>query len=509
MTVAARALDALAFGAGAVAVTILVTGGFTLGRVAIVRAEDFVAAAALIAGVRAVLRPYRVPPVRPERAVVVGAVTYAVVMGFITVTRHQALRTHALDLGYYVQLVWNIAHGYGAYVTLPAMHAWGDHFSPVFYLFVPVAWVWPGAVPLLLAQTFVLAAGALPVFGLAWERLRNASVAAALALLYLVNPSLHGVNLRDIHPQAFAIALIPAAALAFDRGRYGWCAAALIATLAGREDAAVAGVGFGLWVAAARGRWLVGALIAVASVAVLAVDVRFVLPYFRGEAYPHLHRHAYLGGSLAEILASLVARPWLWVPVVATLPKLVYLLAMLAPLGFLPLLAPRALVAALPALAINLLSKDPVLYHHRSQYTAFVLPFLVLAAIDGYRNLGRQAPRARWSTVSPAAAVSFGFVVSVVLTARTVNDLGVSKWRLDPTQQAAYRLMASIPRDASASVHERFVPHLAMRREIYVFPTGVPRPEWMLDLAAQAPNLPPGYVSVRRDGPWELWRKGP
>ena len=509
MTRAARGLDALALGAGAVAISILVTGGFTVGGVPVVRAEDFVVAAALLAGIRAVVHPYPLPAVRPERVVLVGAVTYAVLMGVIAVTRHRALRTHALDLGYYVQLVWNIAHGYGAYVTLPPMHAWGDHFSPVFYLFAPVAWVWPGAVPLLLAQTCVLAAGALPVFGLARERLGNASIAAALALLYLVNPSLHGVNVRDVHPQAFAIALVPAAALAFERARYGWCAAALVATLAGREDAAVAGVGFGLWVTVARGRWLVGALIAVASVAVLAVDVRFVLPYFRGEAYPHLHRHAYLGASLGEILVSLVARPWLWLPVVATVPKLVYLLAMLAPLGFLPLLAPRALVAALPALAINLLSKDPVLYHHRSQYTAFLLPFLVLAAIDGYRWLSARPSRSRWPAVSPVRAIALGFLVSVVLTARTVNDLGIGKWRLDPTQHAAYRLMAVVPPDAGASVHERLVPHLAMRREIYVFPTGVPRTEWMLDLATDAPNVPPGYRTVVRDGPWELWRKDP
>jgi uncharacterized membrane protein len=46
-----------------------------------------------------------------------GAVVYALVMGFIVVTRHLALRTHALDLGYYVQVVWSIATARGAYVT--------------------------------------------------------------------------------------------------------------------------------------------------------------------------------------------------------------------------------------------------------------------------------------------------------------------------------------------------------------------------------------------------------
>src|SRR5205823_8778561 len=53
----------------------------------------------------------------------------------------------------------------------------------------------------------------------------------------------------------------------------------------------------------------------------------------------------------------------------------------------LSLLAPRALAAALPGLALNLMSLDPILVNHRSQYVSFVLPFLALAAVDGGARL--------------------------------------------------------------------------------------------------------------------------
>jgi uncharacterized membrane protein len=505
---AARPLDLLAVGLGALALVILATGGFTVGAVPVNRAEDVVIALALVVGVRAFLIPYDLPPVKPERVVVVGALTYAGLMSFIVVTRHQALRTHALDLGYYVQVVWNIAAGHGARVTLPPMHAWGDHLSPVLYLFVPVAWVWPGAVPLLLGQTLILASGALAVYYLARLRIHESGAAAALALLYLLNPSLHGINIRDIHPQAFAIALIPAAALAFDRRRYGWCAVALVAMLACREDAAVAGVGFALWMAVARGRWLAGTLVATACVLLLAVDIAFVLPHFRGERYPHLHRYAHLGGSFGELLTSLAVRPWQWLPVALAPPKLVYLLAMLAPLGFLPLLAPRALAGVLPGLAMNILSIDPVLFHHRSQYQSFVLPFLVLAAIDGYRWL-RVHMVQRGASISPTTAVAVGLMVSVVLTSRTVNDLTVTRWLLSPSDRAAHRLMAQVPSHVTASVNERLVAHLGTRREIYIFPAGLPASDVILDFATVAPKVPPGYGLAARDGPWGLWQRRP
>src|SRR5262249_47617065 len=196
-----------------------------------------------------------------------------------------------------------------------------------------------------------------------------------------------------------------------------WCAAALVLTLACREDAAVAVVGFGIWLAVARGRWRLGALLAGASVLLLLIDVTYVMPYFRGEPYPHLQRYAYLGSSLGEILIDIAARPWRWIGVVLTGSRLVYLLLMLAPLGFLSLLAPRVLLAAVPALAMDLLSTDPVLFSFRSQYQSFVLPFLVLAAIDGYTRIRewRRAP-------TPPGLALFA---SVLLTAPTGNDLVV------------------------------------------------------------------------------------
>src|SRR5205814_3390662 len=45
--------------------------------------------------------------------------------------------------GQFAQIVWSIAHGDGPWMTLPAMHAWGDHFSPILYLLVPLARLGP------------------------------------------------------------------------------------------------------------------------------------------------------------------------------------------------------------------------------------------------------------------------------------------------------------------------------------------------------------------------------
>ena len=220
MSVAVRLLDAAAAGLGLLGLAVIVTGRVALGGLDLSRPEDLVVALTGVVGIRILLRPIHLPPLRPARVALVATLVYAVLMSFVVVTRHVALRTHALDLGYYVQVVWSMASGRGAYVTLPPMHAWGDHLSPILYLLVPMGWVWPGAAWLLVAQTAILASGALALFGYARRRL-DAPAAAGFALLYLVNPSIHGINLRDIHPAAFVIPLVVWAALAFDTGRYG------------------------------------------------------------------------------------------------------------------------------------------------------------------------------------------------------------------------------------------------------------------------------------------------
>src|SRR5207247_262290 len=96
---------------------------------------------ALVVGARLALAPVALPRISPRALVAGGVAIYVLAMGVVVVTRHVALRTHALDLGYYIQVVWNLAHGNGARVTLPPMHAWGDHFSPILYVFVTLVWL--------------------------------------------------------------------------------------------------------------------------------------------------------------------------------------------------------------------------------------------------------------------------------------------------------------------------------------------------------------------------------
>ena len=268
------------------------------------RPEDLFVALVLAAGLRLLLRPLPVPAFEPRRVVALGTIAYALAFSFVTVTRHYTFLTHALDLGYYVQLVWNLAGGRGPRVSLPEMHAWGDHLSPIMYVLVPAFWVAPGAVTLLVAQSAALAAGAPAVFLLARRRLGDERTAALFALLYLVNPSLHGMNVRDFHAAALAVPLLLWAFVAAEARRTLLFVGLIVLTLGTREDAALAVIGVGIWLALGQGRWRAGAVTVAGAFALLYVELQWIIPAFRGEPYSHLARYAGLGRSLTEILAG-------------------------------------------------------------------------------------------------------------------------------------------------------------------------------------------------------------
>src|SRR5262249_42622555 len=142
----------------------------------------------------------------PTRLVTVGMIIYVLLFSLISLGQHWTFRTHAMDLGYYVQVVWLLGHGLAPHETLLEQHAWAGHLSPILYVLAPLGRLARVAEALLVFQSLALALGAIPLYLLARKRVGDA-MASVLAILYLLNPSLHGITTKDFHAAALAIPL--------------------------------------------------------------------------------------------------------------------------------------------------------------------------------------------------------------------------------------------------------------------------------------------------------------
>ena len=460
----------------------------------------------------------RAPALRPTPRVLLAAAIVAYAAGFaaLSALRHEAFITGRFDLGNMVQAVWSTAHGDPLRMTSlrgDQISRLAAHVDPILVLFAPLWWIWPSPHMLLAAQAVVIALGAVPVFLLARKHLASPRAALGFALAYLLYPATGWLTLNEFHPVALATPLLLFAFWYLDEERLLPFALFAVAASACKEEIPLVVAGFGVWYAVAHRRWAAGTAIALAGGAWAAIAIGVVIPHYNAGAESDFYgRYSEVGGSAGGILETAFTHPLRVIEAAFSGRDLHYLLDLVAPLGALCLLAPLVLVAALPELAINLLSSTTTQTSIHFHYTAGLIPPLMISAIFGAKRLSR------WT---------FPVAAAIVLAALVGNyRLGpIPGWRHVPGGQTfqatagrvtdhdriAQRALRLIPSDDVVSATNTLGAHLSARRRVLSFPY-LEDSKWIA-----ADETQPGYAdryapipaatqlaALRRNPEWQL-----
>jgi uncharacterized membrane protein len=430
--------------------------------------------------------------IRAVPAVLAAAGAFGAGYAALSVLRQQAFATGRFDLGNMVQAVWTTAHGHPLQMTNlhgAQISRLASHVDPILVVFAPLWWIWPSPDLLLVGQALAVATGAWPVFLLARKHLGSSRAALGFALAYLVYPATGWLTLNEFHPVALATPLLLYAFWFLDSDRV--LAFALFAVLAVicKEEIGLVVAGFGAWYAIGRGRWLTGAAIATLGVAWSVIAIAVIIPHYHAAGESDFYgRYSEVGGSAAGIVKTAFTHPGRIADAVFTWRGLHYVIDLGAPLAGLFLLAPLVLLAALPELALNLLSATPTQTSIHFHYTAGLIPPLVIAAVFGAQRFGRWA-------VAAAALV-------VVATLVGNYRLGpIPGWRHVPGgshfqataghvtrhDRITARALSLIPKNAVVSASNTIGAHLSARRRILSFPF-VEDADWIA-----ADETQPGY----------------
>jgi uncharacterized membrane protein len=440
---------------------------------------------------------------------------YAAGFSALSILRHRAFSTGRFDLGNMVQAVWSTAHGHPLQITGlrgDQISRLGAHFDPILAAFAPLWLVWPSPDALLIMQAVAVAFGAMPVFWLARKHLGSDRVALGFALAYLIYPPTQWLTLNEFHPVALACPLLLYAIWFLDEGRLLPFAACAIVAATTKEEIALVVAGLGIWYALAHGRRWTGAAVAAAGVAAALIAIEVVIPHFnRAGTSSFFTRYSEVGSTPGGIVHTALTDPWKIVTTAVTGRGLGYLAQLVLPLALLVLLAPLALIAALPELAVNLLSAATTQTSIRFHYTAGVIPVLIAAAVFGAKRL---PPRIPVATI-------------VVVTALAANYLlgPVPLWRYFPGgeqhqaraadvsehDRIATRALGLIPPHAVVSATNSLGAHLSARRRVLSFPY-LQDAQWLA-----ADETAPGYADrlaplptavqlswLRRNPEWRL-----
>ncbi|MGB1377020.1 MAG: DUF2079 domain-containing protein, partial [Miltoncostaeaceae bacterium] len=306
------------------------------------------------------MRRWRLVRDLPLTLVLVLATTWAALFSWLSVARHEAWWTGRFDLGNMVQAIWSTAHGDFLMATNAAgeqASRLGSHVDPLLVVLVPLQWITDSAVPLLVAQAVIVAAGAVPAFLLGRRWLGDDRLAVAGALMWLLYAPIQWAVVTDLHAVTLAAPLLMLAIWAAEV-RNDWVlgvAAAL--ALMGKEQVGLAVAILGVWIIVRQRRWIAGAVLSVASLAWTLIAVLVIIPAAGTDLpRPFSERFGRFGDTPSQALVGALSQPLEVITTIGGWQRLSYLLALLLPLLFLPLFAPLLAAAALPDLLLNMLA---------------------------------------------------------------------------------------------------------------------------------------------------------
>ena len=455
-------------------------------------------------------------PVGALPAVLAAMTAYGAGFAALSILRHRAFATGRFDLGNMVQAVWWTAHGHPLQMTNlhgQQISRLAAHVDPILAVFGPLWWIWPSADLLLVVQALAIASGAWPLYLVARKHLGSSRAALGFAIAYLLYPATGWLTLNEFHPVALATPLLLFAFRYLDDDRLVAFALCAIAAAACKEEIGLVVAGFGIWYALSHPRGLAGLAIAILGFAWSAIAIGVVIPHFHTAGESDFYgRYSEVGGSAAGIVKTTFTDPGRIVRAAFSTRDLRYLLELAAPLAALSLLAPLVLIAALPELAINLLSATTTQTSIHFHYTAGLIPPLVIAAVIGAKRFSGWAVPV--SALAVTAALVGNYRLGPIPGWRHVpggSHFEVRSAVVTDHDRITARALSLIPKDAVVSATNTLGAHLSARRRILSFPF-IQDATWVA-----ADETQPGYgdryapvptaiqlAALRRNPDWRL-----
>jgi uncharacterized membrane protein len=459
----------------------------------------------------------------PAWAALGSAAIFSATIGSYALENHRLYGTNGYDLGLYDQTFWLISRLLPNYSTGAGINMVGSHANLLLYPLAPLYWLLPDARTAVLLQVVGVALAAIPLYLIGRDR-GYPWLGVAAGVAYLAHPGTQNMALFDFHIDALAATLLLFALWAAEARRtailFFCCALVALA----KENFAITVAWLGVWLVLRR-QWREGLILIVGGAAWFILATRVLVPALVGGAESlHVSRFARYGESLPAIALFALTHPLTVLGDMLAPGWSEYLLALLIPFAFLPLLSPYTALA-LPALAINLLSNfdgQRGLWFH---YNSLILAALAVAALDsacrvvrwGARGFslqglggGRRATddrrqttddsntsagwwsvvcrpssrpegSGRWSVIGrPSSALALTLTLTALMLGASWYAQKRELLRRDIIVQAASRdlglsdrynyVLSLIPPDAAVSAQSQFHPHLSTRQQVFIYP---------------------------------------
>jgi uncharacterized membrane protein len=378
------------------------------------------------------------------------------------------------DLAIFDQGMWLISHFHIPFVTVMGRNLFGDHTSFVLLLVAPFYRLFPEPQGILVLQTLLLAAPAIPIYWLARKSIKSTWIATALVATYLLSPLIQQGNLDQFHPEAFQVFFIAVAIYAAIERKSVLLIVMVVLALMVKEDAALLIIPLAVWVTLRRDRRL-GLSIIAGSVLWAMVANLLIIPSLLGTSSIYSGRIPF--GGVSGTISTLFHHPGQFFSYLGSQGRLFYLWQLGSTVGFALLFSPEIALIGSLVVAENMISNDGYMHQILYQYSIVLAPILVLGTLYA---ISKQTHRWRRNALTIIALA--GALTSCALwgyapfSANRVRPGTVSTSSI----KALNGLEDRLPPNAVVAAWYPLVAHIDQRTQVYVWPTPFSASNWGL-----------------------------
>lgn len=289
-----------------------------------------------------------------------------------------------------MQTVWLIGEGFTPEASLLSHNYLFEQAGFLIYPVAILAKIFPTAITLLVIQSAALALGVVPL----WRLSRNVvslrvGSTIAIVVAYGAYSAVHAVNLAGFHLEALALPAL--LAVVYNGLQRRWIRYAILVAivLTARADLGLAIAGLGVfW--RLEGQRRAGYITAIAGLGWFVVAVWLIQPAFAGGDFPHVEAFsAYGGDNPFSVLGGLLTSPVQFVQELFSQANFLTIVTLLAPVLFLPVVAPRYLLPAVPLFCLYLVADVPEGTLAEAGQLIPITAFVFVALVFGIAKTGR------------------------------------------------------------------------------------------------------------------------
>lgn len=373
----------------------------------------------------------------------------------LSLVRHDHYQSFGFDLGIADQIVWRYSTFQAPITTIayyPFTSKLTDHLDLLYPVISPFYWIWSSPKMLLIFQSLFVCVSGFAVFLLA--RRKKISYPASIALLvgYLSFYGVQNALWFDAHGVSFGASFLMWFIYFLEtRHRWGSVITFLLA-IASIENIAVITLFIAFYYFIKRKERFSLVFVLLSLVYLFGV-FRIYFPYFTGEGFRYTD-------TRIPFIREL--NPMHFFDSDAKRQVIFYSLAWF---GFLPLLAPLALLPAVADLGTYYLFAQNLPRTHGlfMHYRITLAPLLVWATIESLRRLSKRTLKRAVPFYLIACVVVFQYLLHLPLSYLTKSWF----WQKPQSVDSINAVIATLPSTASVVSQNNITPHISQRDQIF------------------------------------------